>query len=361
MSERNINLSIIACGGAGINILRKYWESYGGDCKYASPNRVRQVAIDTSTSNLAKAEFPHRPAGTDLEDGCIEVEEFVIGENGAGKNRASILKDIQYKLDKSKVYDTFGDINIFIFSMSGGSGSVIAPLLIREAGKRGKRIIAIGIVDACSETDCFNSINTIRTLESFAKSEKIYIPSLIFSNINVGRIKVNMSIISRLNQLEGLFVTPEIAEVDFTDKMNFLSPVGIVPSISYGLYNMSIKAIDPATGESYSLPGEDEINASELASTPVHATFSVSEDGLAPDIITGVLYLGIVEDVNKTNPFFSLPFTINTGLAISSELIDTLNAKEARFERANSFKAKSDVSDKLQAKDGEESSTGIIS
>ena len=186
--ERNVNLRIIAAGGAAINILHKYRSEYGGVNKEIGANTITHVAIDTSVSNIDKAGFvaidPNDEA--EFEEGYIDVTPYVIAESGAGKNRASLLKDIQWKLDKSGVYNEFGDINIFIFSMSGGSGSVIAPLLIREAGKRGKRIIAIGIVDACSETDCFNSINTIRTLEAFAKDEKIYIPSMIFNNVEVG-------------------------------------------------------------------------------------------------------------------------------------------------------------------------------
>ncbi len=363
MSERNVDLSVICCGGAAINILRKYRELYEpivGDDVIGN-NTITHVAIDTSLSNMEKAGF-HKGQEGDLNvpahsDDYIGVEDFIISESGAGKNRASLLKDIQYKLDKSKVYDTFGDINIFIFSMSGGSGSVIAPLLIREAGKRGKRTIAIGIVDTCSETDCINSINTIRTLESFAKNEKIYVPSMIYTNAEVGRLKVNLSILHRLHQLEGLFTCKAIEEVDFTDKMGFLSPVGIVPSVGYGLYNMSIRSIDPKTGEPYGLPGEDSVIVD--GSVPVHSTFSVSEDGIAPDdLITGVLYLGIVEDT--VDQYFNLPFTVNVGLPVSQDIITALNDKAARYERASSYKAKSDTSEQLQAKAGEESSTGVI-
>lgn len=357
--ERNVNLRIIAAGGAAINILHKYRSEYGGVNKEIGANTIKHVAIDTSVSNIDKAGFvaidPNDEA--EFEEGYIDVTPYVIAESGAGKNRASLLKDIQWKLDKSGVYNEFGDINIFIFSMSGGSGSVIAPLLIREAGKRGKRIIAIGIVDACSETDCFNSINTIRTLEAFAKDEKIYIPSMIFNNVEVGRVKVNLSIIDRLHQLEGLFVCPGIEEVDYTDKMNFLSPVGIVSSVKPGLYNMSIGALDDK-GEVYGLPGEDTVDLSN--GTPVHSTFTVSDDGLAPDIVTGVLYLGIVEDYTLTNRYFNLPFSVNVGLPISIDIINMLNDKQARYERAANFKAKSDASDQLQAKEGEVSSTGVI-
>lgn len=356
MVERHTNLTVICAGGAAINILRKF-ESQR-ELTDVSPNMIRHVAIDTSTSNIAKAAFATTKSEEDHKQGTILVDEFVIGESGAGKNRASILKDIQFKLDKSGVYETFGDINIFVFSMSGGSGSVIAPLLIREAGKRNKRIIAIGIVDTCSETDCFNSINTIRTLESFAKEERIYIPSMIYSNEGIGRIAVNNSIVSRLSQLEGLFVCPAIQEVDLSDKINFLSPVGIVPSVNYGLYNMSIRSIDPKTGEPYGLPGEDSVDLN--GGTPVHASFTVSEDGIAPELITGVLYLGIVEDIETMEEYFGLPFTVNVGLPISQETIDSLNEKQSRYERAASFKARSDASDQLQAKDGEKSSTGVI-
>ena len=356
--ERNINLSIIAAGGAACNILRKYRENYGTDkSDICGDNSISHVVIDTSTSNIDKAGFRDRREGDEYV-AYIPVKTHVIAEAGAGKNRASLLKDIQWKLDKSGVYDDFGDVNIFIFSMSGGSGSVIAPLLIREAGKRKKRIIAIGIVDACSETDCFNGINTIRTLEAFAKDERIYIPSMIFNNVEVGRVKVNLSIIDRLHQLEGLFTCAGIEEVDFTDKMNFLSPVGIVPAVKYGLYNMSINAIDSSTGECYGLPGEDSVRLDN--GTPVHATFTVSEDGIAPDIITGVMYLGIVEDTESLTKYFNLPFTVNVGIPISQDIIEMLNDKEARYERAASFKAKSDAAEQLQAKEGETSSTGVI-
>lgn len=260
--ERNVNLRIIAAGGAAINILRKYRSEYGAVNKEIGANTIKHVAIDTSVSNIDKAGFvaidPNEEC--EFEEGYIDVTPYVIAESGAGKNRASLLKDIQWKLDKSGVYNEFGDINIFIFSMSGGSGSVIAPLLIREAGKP-------------------------------------------------------------------------------------------------GLYNMSIGALDDK-GEVYGLPGEDTVDLSN--GTPVHSTFTVSDDGLAPDIVTGVLYLGIVEDYTLTNRYFSIPFSVNVGLPISIDIINMLNDKQARYERAANFKAKSDATEQLQAKEGEVSSTGVI-
>ncbi len=355
MSEKNVTMAIIGAGGCGINVLASYMMALRDlpkDSKIWS-SEINPVIVDTSASNIDKAKDE-------------QIHPFILGDAGAGKNRASLLKDIQSRLDASRVHEELRDINIIVYSMSGGSGSVIGPLLVREALRQGKAVISIGVVDACSKMDCVNSINTMQSLGHIASTDKVYIPTMIYSNVGVGRFVVNRTIATRIWQICDLFLNDSVSELDYTDRMNFLRPdkVGLAEA---GVYTFCV--VDVNNDEKIRI-GDDHLYAVRgltpegdrvqqektgeeyifvARNTCVHSAMVINDTGVVPEMIANATYLGMSDKI-KYIAICGAPFNRN--------LIDMLNTKADRYERSAGVE-QVNFADAFQTKGGLDKS-GII-
>jgi hypothetical protein len=138
---------------------------------------------------------------------------------------------------------------------------------------------------------------------------KYYLPLMLFSNIDVGRVAVDRSIVHRLVEIIDMLTDKSITEVDYTDKMNYLRPTNI--GCPAGCFILSVTAKDPSEGED--LPGEMQCDL-EIGDR-VHACFIVNDTGITPRIKTTATYVGI-SDKKK---FFS-----TIGTAIPQKLLAEL-------------------------------------
>ena len=116
------SVSVFACGGAGLNLVRRTLPDI--------TNRVSYKFLDTSIANLLPGESAH-----------------IIGGGGSGLvrglNNDASIKAIAGLSDEDL---NLNDINIVVFSLSGGSGSVLGPLLISDiAGRRKRLVIALTV------------------------------------------------------------------------------------------------------------------------------------------------------------------------------------------------------------------------
>ena len=295
LETKQPTISIVGCGGCGINLIKKFCQI---NAKFDT--EIKMSVIDTSMSNTQQ--LPST------------VKVYGIGNLGSGKDRSKNEDAIEKFLENNKkLVSDATDITIIMFSMAGGSGSVIGPSLgHRLMRNSGRAVILIGVVDISSERDCFNSIATLRTCSKFSVDGKYYFPLMLFSNIDVGRVAVDRSIVRRLIELVDMLSDKGITEVDYTDKMNYLRPTNIgCPS---GCYILSVTAKDPSEGED--LPGE--LGCDLEVGDRVHACFVVNDTGITPKIKTTATYVGISE--NKK--FFS---TIGTAIPpkILAELKET--------------------------------------
>jgi len=368
MNEKQIKITVFAAGGCGINVLAKYMKDVTPQITKNWSVQPKLVAIDTSRSNISKlaGATPVEPAAvvvgeeTDRHDGPVipadtetlktndlGVQTYILGDSGAGKNRGILIKDMQTKLDRCGVMDDIQDINIIIYSMSGGSGSVIGPMIIREATRRKKAVIAIGVVDACSKMDCVNSINTLRTLYHTAETENVYIPTMIYSNIGTGRFIVNNTIALRVRQICDLFLNKTVTELDYTDRLNFLRP-DLIKLAGNGVWSFGI--VDLKSPE----PVKNTKNGEEFISihpdSIVHSALVINNEGSAPDMFTNVTYLGLSEDLN---------YLAICGSPISESLIDVLNTKADRFGHTAEAEAV-DIATKFAGVKGDIDKSGII-
>lgn len=203
------SVAIYACGGFGINIVR----SLRPQLEAMATVRF----IDTSRSNIGE--------GDDLI--------LIASGDGSGKIRAEHAPAIQKKIN-AMTPESLGvaDVNVIIFSLSGGSGSVIGPVLMGKIASTGNRVVIMTVADTASELDARNSLNTLKTVQNIVNSNDAYVQIMPFDNI-VGKPKADRTVRHRLQQLVTLEVAAA-AELDRNDRRNWLNAQRLV-GVSAGL------------------------------------------------------------------------------------------------------------------------------
>jgi hypothetical protein len=170
--------------------------------------------FDTSKTNMREGETCH----------------IVTGGSGSGSNRAEHAVNIERAIPQLSDEDLgVGDVAIVMFSLGGGSGSVISAYLIKEYAKRGIRVIAVAVADTSSSVSARNTLNTLKTLTAVSKKNGIYLPLILVTNDEGSRREVDHTVVKLVTDALDLLVTP-VYEVDRTDRLNWINPTKVVDS-----------------------------------------------------------------------------------------------------------------------------------
>lgn len=210
----DVSVTMVGCGGMGMNASRFFRN-------HTSLNKT--LYFDTSMNNS-------RP-GEDV---------YIIGSgNGSGSLRAENAREIDRQVPQIPD-DHLGiaDVAIVVFSLSGGTGSTLGPIMIREYAKRGVRPIGVVVADTTSAVGAKNTLNTLKTLTAIAKNNDIYLPLIVLTNDEAPtRQTVNDSAVNLMNALIDTLTKP-VFEVDCNDRLNWINPTKVTGS-SNGLKIMS--------------------------------------------------------------------------------------------------------------------------
>lgn len=213
MHELENNLSkaevrVYACGGGGINVISEL------DLTRASPSlgfaSMVPCYIDTSASNLH---------GKDLREDSTYLFE---GIDGSGKVRSMNYEDISKNAKAILLKYKPTNFNIVVHTASGGSGSVIGPVLISELKARGEQVIVIVIGSTDTRIEIENTLKTLKSYESIA--DKRGSPVVVYYVENSAaspRYSVNLKIRTTMSILLGLF-SGQNSELDTADLKNWL-------------------------------------------------------------------------------------------------------------------------------------------
>lgn len=202
------NITLFACGGAGLNIA-SWFEKYRDKPPNVGFASINPIYIDTSKSNLSKV---HSPDHTYIVDGL----------DGSGKvrkeNAQAITEHVLDILHKFKP----GDLSIIVSSMSGGSGSVIAPSLLSELLLRGCAVIVCAVASSDSGIEVENTVNTLKSYEAVAKLRGSPVNMIYRENSEaVKRSEVDSQIQGEIVKLAALF-SKQNKEMDSSDLNNWL-------------------------------------------------------------------------------------------------------------------------------------------
>lgn len=198
-STSGVSITLVGAGGAGANLVRPF----------VNDHRINKLyRFDTSLTNVK---------------GDEKVNILTNG-SGSGSNRAENAADIQREIDKlSDKHLGVNDVAIVVFSLGGGSGSVVGPLLLREYCRKGVRPIAVLIADTTSAVSAKNTLNTLKTITAIANNNGLYIPVLLFTNDNVNRRgAVDELVLTHVSTLIALLTSPTY-EVDRNDRLNWIN------------------------------------------------------------------------------------------------------------------------------------------
>ena len=143
-----------ACGGTGIDLLRDYraTSSLTNEALHAEE---LDTYVDTSDANM------HDLSKTNV----YRVE----GIDGGGKDREKVKVSVIPVLPEILMKHPAGDLNVVMFSLSGGTGSAIGPLIVGHLLKAGHSVVAVVLADHTSSKSAANAINALTDLESISQ------------------------------------------------------------------------------------------------------------------------------------------------------------------------------------------------
>lgn len=200
-------ITIYACGGCGIN-LGSIFLKYDGqsDPGFA---QIHSYFIDTSKSNI------HSSVPKDKL-------YLVDGLDGSGKRR-----DTNYQAlaeNSKRIIHQFkpGDINIVLHSASGGSGSVMGPILVSELLDRKLPTIVVLIGSTSSRIETDNTIKTLKSYEMISRKRNSPVIAAYRENSPTkNRGDVDSDIQTIIMVAAALF-SGQNRELDASDLKNFL-------------------------------------------------------------------------------------------------------------------------------------------
>lgn len=175
MSQNNQkgHAHIYLAGGAGANIGYSFETKRGVEQEgYAT---FDLTYVDTSMSNLKKKSVD--PKNIYLIP-SLEGEEL----DGSGKIRGENHPHIAARIKDILHVHRPGDFAIVTGSCGGGSGSVIAPLLVAELISREVPTIVIGVGSHSSRADAKNTLNTLKSYQSIAEKAGVPIIMAYYAN-----------------------------------------------------------------------------------------------------------------------------------------------------------------------------------
>jgi hypothetical protein len=239
---------IYACGGCGTNISKQFYELP----VTAGVSNIDVCFLDTSRSNF---------------DSTIkEKDTFIIdGIDGSGKIRSENYEAINNVIKQIPSQFAPGDLNLVVFSGSGGSGNVFAALLLVELLNKGHAAIAMMVGSYESIIAGKNTLNTIKTLDTMArKNKKPIVVSFANNADNTKRKEADVFVANTIKQLS-ILASRHHREMDSQDLFNWLRfdrHTGVEPQLSLLTVSTKVEEIkdqvsDPISIASLVIEGGD--------------------------------------------------------------------------------------------------------
>jgi hypothetical protein len=286
---------LYACGGAGINMGSKlaHFKNEPSEA-YA---QLDTVYVDTSKSNLHAK---------------IDAESIYLidGLDGSGQVRKENYGAISERV--RDILQTFKpvDLNLMLHSLSGGSGSVIAPSIVSELLSKDLPTIVICVGDDSTKKFAENTLNTLKSYEQIAKLRKAPVLMYYLQNgPDMPRAKIDERVQALVASLCMLF-SRRNRELDSKDLYNWVNYPNVT-SHAPGLTALTlVTSLNPATlGTLGNL-----ISIATLTKGDVDPTLSIRPE---------VQYVGYVDDTLGGD--FKAPYHYVTSDGVFGDVAAHLN------------------------------------
>lgn len=275
MSTKKGKVRIFACGGCGTNIANAF-EEFRGKSETGFGD-LDVIYIDTSRSNLLNKKVD--------DNHCFLIE----GLDGSGKIRSENYEEISKRARAILQTHQPADLNVVVFSASGGSGSVIGPLLMREMLIEGIPAIAMVVGSTDTTVDAKNTLNTLKSMDSISKKIEIPMVAMYLQNsATTPRNQVDGEMYNSIKSLAILY-SRENVELDTQDLFNWLRynrvtkvPVKLI-SLNIICGDQKLDASDDIVSvATLAMPGD----STSLQSMPDYQCVGYLPDGVAEVIKT---------------------------------------------------------------------------
>lgn len=209
-------VTVYSCGGGGTNIVAELEAA-----RAEQPTGFAQLQpcyIDTSRSNLINKQLPE--------------ESVYLFENadGSGKVRASNYEEIAKNCKSILLKFKPSAFNLVVHTASGGSGSVIGPVLVSELKARGHQVVVILIGSTDTRIEIENTIKTLKSYESIAvKRGNPVVVHYVENSKTLPRQEANKQAKRAISLLMGLF-SGQNEELDSADLKNWLEYTNVSAS-----------------------------------------------------------------------------------------------------------------------------------
>lgn len=214
---KETKVMIYGAGGCGINIVHsKDW-----NVKDDNAAETHTSFIDTSKSNIKET---------------MGKEQVYILPNldGSGKKRDENHLEISNVIKDILVRHKPLDFNIVVFSLSGGSGSVLGPLIVSELLGRNIPVLAICVGSDESILTANNTLKSLKSLDAIAKLNKKSLTMIYQHNEKgVPRGSVDTTIHGYIAGLLYLFSgkNDELDSQDLTNWLDFTRTTKLGPQV----------------------------------------------------------------------------------------------------------------------------------
>lgn len=239
-------IKFIGCGGAGIMLtgsIGKMITDLGSGFA-----KIERRYVDTSESNIKLI------ADADMANEFHHVVNSghsgaVINGSGGERrtNAKEIISSVKEFLDKDGIGEKVtGVYHVVLFSASGGSGSVIGPMIIKNLLERRIPVIGVLVGDSSNGLSAINTLNTIATLNNVAMSSASALSIMYINNKNfntgsvlTARKDADMAIFNSLSALS-LFLNGMNTDLDSQDLLGIIDQTAYSSiQIKPGLYALS--------------------------------------------------------------------------------------------------------------------------
>lgn len=296
-----------ACGGTGINLLRTYMDDQPKNADLLA--KELYTFVDTSFANM---------------NGMSDRDIYKLKNvDGSGADRRKNAKAISAAAPEILLTHPAADLNVVVFSLAGGSGSVAGPILLQRLLSEGKSAIGVVIGDVSSPKWARNTIDTLAGMQIYAATSGRPVVVHYHENDPLVSLDENNSKSIMVMRAISIFASGRNGHLDSSDVGNMFDYHNVTA------HKPGLALLDVALKE------EELV---KIAREPIaFAALLPTRESVSPQIGAPYRTVGYLPE---TNPSYNNGFYFVVSTEHLSDTIDKLVEKKEVLERAEAVQSK---------------------
>ena len=206
-------MKIFACGGAGINVASRFEEM--SKQKSAVRAEMSISYFDTSEANI-----DYNKNANKENFYLIESEDTKKGSGKKRDDKYDLIREHTNNIMLNNPPETF---NVVLHSASGGSGSVIGPVIVSELLKKDVVVVVLMIGSSDSNIEMNNTIKTFASYQKITTLRKRPVVTGYFENSKTEPRSSVDDKVENFIKLLSIVLSDKNQEMDTMDVYNFFN------------------------------------------------------------------------------------------------------------------------------------------